>query len=366
MDFGKPTPSAKPPESAGDDFLVGMGKGLINNIASDACMMSFSCVTMNLAGGTNPIDRQLFDIDNDYQQAGANVTSVIIGVAGLMVGGQGVSKTGKIAAKADDGADAARAGRMGTRICSFTAGTQVQMCDGSTKSIEQVEEGDYVLARDEKTGAIESRPAVAPYANPDRAIIELELTDADGHTELIETTDNHPFWVDGQGWTRVDELAPDDRIPSAFGGWLRVTSATWTQRVETVYNFGVEEYRSYFVGESGAWVHNCEEARKVIAGLPEAIFRKYNCKDCAGTMRKALQDEGIGGQVLNIKAKQGDFIVNDLIDGGASTITRNGTHQAVKVGDTVFDNFFKNGIPYEDYVGALGARGGVEITSTPF
>lgn len=34
----------------------------------------------------------------------------------------------------------------------------------------------------------------SPYANPGRAIILVTLESVDGETEVIEATDNHPFY----------------------------------------------------------------------------------------------------------------------------------------------------------------------------
>ena len=147
--------------------------------------------------------------------------------------------------------------RVAARVCSFTEGTPVLMCDGSLKAVEQVAAGDLVLARDETTGEVACKEVVDPYANPDRSIILVELAHADGHVETIETTDNHPFFVADRGWTRVDELALGDLVPSADGSLLTVVGATWTDRVQVVYNFGVEGFHTYFVGEHGAWVHSC-------------------------------------------------------------------------------------------------------------
>lgn len=61
----------------------------------------------------------------------------------------------------------------------------------------------------------------------------------------------------------------------------------------------------------------------------------------------------------------GNSMVNDFV-GAGKTITTNGRHQAVRVGDTVFDNFFPNGVPYDWYVDALHAPAGISINSVPF
>lgn len=40
------------------------------------------------------------------------------------------------------------------------------------------------------------------------------------------------------------------------GRELVVSDVTIDERAETVYNFEVEEFHTYFVGEVGVWVHN--------------------------------------------------------------------------------------------------------------
>jgi hypothetical protein len=85
----------------------------------------------------------------------------------------------------------------------------------------------------------------------------VTLEQGDGTTEVIESTTSHPFRVRGEGWVKVGEMTPGSRVVGAGGEELLVTRIAFTTRTERVYNFGVEEFRSYFVGESGAWVHNC-------------------------------------------------------------------------------------------------------------
>ncbi|WP_168210686.1 polymorphic toxin-type HINT domain-containing protein [Persicimonas caeni] len=148
--------------------------------------------------------------------------------------------------------------RRGGSPCSFVEGTVVEMCDGTLMSIDDIEVGDEVLARDAETGEFACKAVEKTYVDHERPIIELEFEGPDGAYELFEVTDNHPFWVRNRGWTRVDELAPGDEVFTSAGGWLKVSGATWTTRTSTVYNFAVEEFRSYFVGGVGAWVHNCD------------------------------------------------------------------------------------------------------------
>ena len=52
---------------------------------------------------------------------------------------------------------------------------------------------------------------------------------------------------------------------------LALVGVTWTDRIETVYNFGVQDFHSYFVGESEAWVHNCKELVRSIHKDPRLV-----------------------------------------------------------------------------------------------
>lgn len=207
------------------------------------------------------------------------------------------------------------------------------------------------------------------FETPDQPIVEVELAHEDGGKETIRVTAEHPFWSD-DGWTPVNKLEPSDRVLLRSGSWSSVGVLRETGVSETVYNFEVESLHTYYVGEAGALVHNSSSisadlAKTAIAKLPAGLFKPLQCTQCASAMVTALQAQGIRGQVLNIRAA-GDFIASDLVRGGTTSITRNGFHQAVQVGDMVFDNFLPGGVAYPTYVQSLHAIGGVTITATPF
>jgi hypothetical protein len=163
--------------------------------------------------------------------------------------------------------------------CSFTEDTPVLMCDGSLKSIDEIEIGDWVLARSKETGELACREVMNLSAAAERSIILVTLESLDGTTEVIETTENHPFYVEGRGWTRVDELIPGDLVPSASNGLLTVSALEWTNRIEVVYNFGVDEFHTYFVGEVGAWVHNCfDELKDLLGAMGKDEFERLTSR----------------------------------------------------------------------------------------
>jgi hypothetical protein len=102
-----------------------------------------------------------------------------------------------------------------------------------------------------------------------------------------------------------------------------------------------------------------------INSVPAKFFRRFKCEECANAMADALTARGIRGELLTIRANSGDYMVNDLISGSKS-ITTNGIHQAVRVGDVVYDNFFRAGVSYQTYVRSLHADAGISITATGF
>nr|WP_235533128.1 polymorphic toxin-type HINT domain-containing protein [Paenibacillus sp. Leaf72] len=79
--------------------------------------------------------------------------------------------------------------------------------------------------------------------------------------EIIEVTGEHPFWLDGKGWTFVKDLKVGDLLVSSDGTKLAIDKIEKESREATVYNFEVEDFNSYFVSNLGIWVHNCEIPR---------------------------------------------------------------------------------------------------------
>ncbi|GHF31388.1 hypothetical protein GCM10017044_28680 [Kordiimonas sediminis] len=88
-------------------------------------------------------------------------------------------------------------------------------------------------------------------------IWELTVQNEAGETETFETIDEHPWWVDGQGWKRTDELAFGMRVEDDEQRVLVVTSVRNTERKDGTYNLTVADFHTYFVGEFNVLVHNC-------------------------------------------------------------------------------------------------------------
>jgi hypothetical protein len=77
---------------------------------------------------------------------------------------------------------------------------------------------------------------------------------------VIRTTDEHPFRVDGKGFTAAGELKAGDQLLGADKSKLPVENVVETGDTETVYNFCVADWHTYFVGKEDwdfeVWVHN--------------------------------------------------------------------------------------------------------------
>ncbi len=183
------------------------------------------------------------------------------------------------------------AGRLFSKVCNcFEAGTDVVTSDG-LRDIETIEVGDLVLSRDEATGETAFKPVVALIAGAERQIWEVtvESVDAEGaaRRETIGTTDEHPWRLVGGDWAETAELYPGAELVAADGRRAVVVSVVRTDRVERTYNFEVEGFHTYFVGEAGLWAHNaCRPPRVPITrctncGAPHAGgYKPYDNKLC--------------------------------------------------------------------------------------
>lgn len=138
----------------------------------------------------------------------------------------------------------------------FPAGTPVLTPEGY-RPIEQLRAGDLVLSRDEHDEGT---------AEPTAKVIEEhfervgQLWEIRIGGEVILTKPEHPFYVQGKGWTPAGELEAGDLLSTASGEWLPVERIKNTGRDQTVYNMRVADYSTYFVAPPSCafdvWVHN--------------------------------------------------------------------------------------------------------------
>ncbi|MFT3788420.1 MAG: polymorphic toxin-type HINT domain-containing protein [Tepidisphaeraceae bacterium] len=114
------------------------------------------------------------------------------------------------------------------------------------------------------TNSLEFKRVDAAFSKAANHIRVIEYVDSAGHTERIETTDNHPFWVEGTGWVEAGKLTVGAELDAPDSSAWSVTASTRIEHPEgvTVYNMTVSGDHTYFVADAetnisdAVWVHN--------------------------------------------------------------------------------------------------------------
>ncbi len=142
-------------------------------------------------------------------------------------------------------------GASSTMAC-FIAGTYVLALDGF-KRIEDIVAGDKIMAADPDTFEIAEKTVLETYVRQVDKLVHITI-----NGEEIVTTDNHPFYVQGRGFINAGSLLVGDKLVSVNGEDLIVEDyyIKLTEEPVSVYNFQVEDFHTYFVGDCSVWVHN--------------------------------------------------------------------------------------------------------------
>ena len=143
------------------------------------------------------------------------------------------------------------------KVCCFVAGTQILTKDGY-KNIEDVAIGDWVWSKDTETGEQAFKRVVHLFVKHDREIFTLNVLDQDGNTLEVGTTDDHPFFVVGEGWKVTEDLVAGDAIETDGHGAVIVQSVSHDGHTEVTYNFEVEDFHTYYVTKKNLLVHNSD------------------------------------------------------------------------------------------------------------
>jgi RHS repeat-associated protein len=158
-------------------------------------------------------------------------------------------------------ASAAEPVSLEARVCKgascncFSGDTPVLTPEGP-RPIQDIQPGDLVAARDEATGEQAWKPVTQVFVTPDKPLVALEVESEEGEREVIHTTAEHPFYVQGDGFTPVSALRPGDALVDSEERTLRVRRITPLERRETVFNLEVAGFHTFFAGHLRAFVHN--------------------------------------------------------------------------------------------------------------
>jgi len=235
-------------------------------------------------------------LDGNYSDAAIEVGLEVVGMAaGLVSGGLGyvAIKTAMVARKADklmDSVDAAA--NVLRRTCCFVAGTLVLTEDGY-RPIDELVVGDKVWSKDVETGEKDWK-AVTRLFEKYREIYELRVVDESGESNLIETTDDHPFYVVGNGFVDVIDLKVGQRIETDKFGWVEVESVKSADREDVTYNLEVEDFHTYYATKLNLLVHNCDLLMKS-GGLGKSTSGSFN------SVKKTISDIANSGDEAAMK-----------------------------------------------------------------
>lgn len=146
----------------------------------------------------------------------------------------------------------------GGSMC-FAAGTIVLMADGSTKRIEEVGEGDVVLADDPLTvRGPEPHKVTQIHRTATYRLVRLQVGEVNGGGELV-ATGSHPFWT-RRGWVTAEELTVRDVLTDDAGRPVSIRAIALESRDARTFNLSVDGTHTFFVvaGETPVLVHNTD------------------------------------------------------------------------------------------------------------
>ena len=203
----------------------------------------------------------------------------------------------------------------------FVAGTPVRTPQGATP-IEQLQMGDAVISRSEFGPAHETNTQyVEEVFKLNSSVFELTIG---GKT--IDTTAEHPFFVQDRGWVAASKLQVGDLIAGMDGEWTAVENIGLEMREAEVFNIRVSVNHTYFIGdidwEFSVWVHNAYEVKKidglfhVIDDTTKAIAGKdFATQAQAENFLAFIQRTDVKDAADHVKLRDG---YSDLIKSGSS------------------------------------------------
>ena len=173
-------------------------------------------------------------------------------------------------------------GKHRETLTCFVAGTMIQTATGLVAN-ENIKTGDKVISTNPETFETGEKTVVETYVREVTTLVHLTVNGDD-----IITTVDHPFYVKGKGFVNAGELWVGSQLLDVNNNILVVenTRLELVKNPVKVYNFQVEDYHTYHVGENEVWVHNADyEIELSISEYPESA------KHIEDAIKKGQPDE---------------------------------------------------------------------------
>ena len=97
-------------------------------------------------------------------------------------------------------------------------------------------------------------------------------------------------------------------------------------------------------------MHNDCGINAIIEAMPSSLKQLNMCKDFAANLVERMTAQGIKGEMVVLKSDTG-YIWSETL---GKTISTNGDHVGVKVGNMVYGNLFPKGVKYGQWASDLG------------
>jgi predicted GIY-YIG superfamily endonuclease len=131
--------------------------------------------------------------------------------------------------------------------------TLVSTEDG-LRQIGEIQAGDYVWSENTETGKKELKKVLSVSVTETTTLVHVTTENG----TVINTTENHPFYVEGKGWCAAAELETGDVLRTEDGEQETVKSVQTEKRDKAVkvYNLEIEDSHTYYVSADSVLVHN--------------------------------------------------------------------------------------------------------------
>jgi hypothetical protein len=118
---------------------------------------------------------------------------------------------------------------------------------------EDIQAGDYVWSENPETGEKGLKEVVQTFVNETTELVHVHV-----NGEEIVATPEHPFYSPVKGWTSAVRLRTGDILVLQSGEYVIVelVQHEMLEAPVTVYNFEVEDFHTYYVGDNSVLVHN--------------------------------------------------------------------------------------------------------------
>lgn len=149
--------------------------------------------------------------------------------------------------------------------CCFVGNTMISLENGNLKSIKNIKPGDFVLSYNESINQNEIKKVLALKEKIANDLIRLSF----GNGVVIESTPDHPYYVNGYKIASYDPIATTEKynfdididlikvgdiVNLADGGTTYIEDIEEIFSNEHVYTFEVEDNHNYYA--NGVLVHN--------------------------------------------------------------------------------------------------------------